>query len=136
MPDLLTRVDEGEMMVDTTTKTTRIDKTCMSYWFPKLEAAGLPVPRTIMVSMSHEAFRDVFRVFDGEDMQGDAEPFFEEIKKAADQIGYPCFLRTGQTSAKHSWERSCFLPSPDAIRAHVIEIVEYSECVTLIGLDC
>lgn len=123
-------------MPEVLTETRRIDRTCMSFWFPQLEAAGLPVPRTIMVPMSHEAFRDVFRVFDGEEMQGDAEPFFEAIKKAANEIGYPCFLRTGQTSAKHSWERSCFLPSADAITAHVIEIIEYSECVSLIGLPC
>lgn len=116
--------------------TERIDRTCLSYWFPILEAAGIPVPRTIIVPMSHEAFRDVFRVFDGEPMQGDADPFFAEIKKAADAIGYPCFLRTGQTSAKHSWERSCYLPSAQAIQAHVIEIIEYSECVSLIGLPC
>lgn len=118
------------------TQTKRVDRTCMSYWLPLLEAAELSVPKTILIPMSDEAFRDVFRVFDGQPMTGDAEPFFQDIKKAADQIGYPCFLRTGQTSAKHSWDRSCFLPSADAIQSHVMAIVEYSECVTLVGLDC
>lgn len=108
----------------------------MSYWFPMLEAAGLPVPRTVLLPMSDEAFRDVFRVFDGEPMRGDAESFFAEVKKAADSIGYACFLRTGQTSAKHDWERSCFLPSADAIQDHVVQIIEYSECVSLIGVPC
>lgn len=135
MPEVTTQVDPDDSP-EKFKQERRIDKTCLSYWFPLLQAAGLPVPRTIMVSMSHEAFRDVFRVFDGEDMRGDAEPFFQELKKAADEIGYPCFLRTGQTSAKHSWDRSCFLPSADAIKSHVVEIIEYSECVDIRGLDC
>lgn len=113
-----------------------LDRTCLSYWFPLLEAAGLPVPRTVMVRMSSKAFRDVFRVFDGEPMKGDAQPFFDAIKVAADAMGYPCFLRTGQTSGKHDWERTCLLPSANAISQHVVSIVEFSECVSLIGLSC
>ena len=27
------------------------DRTALSYWFPKIEAAGLPVPKTILVKM-------------------------------------------------------------------------------------
>lgn len=112
------------------------DLTCLSYWFPKLKAAGLPVPRTTIIEMPAKAFRDVFRVFDGESMKGDAQPFFDAIKNAANAFGYPCFLRTGLTSAKHFWEKTCFLPSAEAIPAHVIEIVEFSECAQLMGLDC
>lgn len=104
--------------------------------FPLLESAGLPVPRTILVPMPDAAFRDVFRVFDGEPMNGDALPFFADIRAAADSIGYPCFLRTGQTSAKHFWERTCFLDAPESIPSHVIEIVEFSECASLVGLAC
>lgn len=114
----------------------RIDRSCLSYWFPLLESAGLPVPRTILVPMSNEAFRDVFRVFDGEEMKGVAEPFFDELRKAADNIGYPCFLRTGQTSGKHRWKETCYLDSPESLRSHVVNIVEFSECVDLIGLPC
>lgn len=114
----------------------RIDRTCLSYWFPKLQSAGLPVPRTELVEMPAEAFRDVFRVFDGESMQGDALPFFSAIKEAADGMGYPCFLRTGQTSGKHSWQDTCFLPSAEVIPQHVVNIVEFSECVHLVGLPC
>ena len=35
--------------------TDRIDKTALSYWFPKLEAAGLPVPKTVLLEMPLEA---------------------------------------------------------------------------------
>ena len=46
------------------------DKTALSYWLPKLEAAGLPVPKTTIVPAPVEALRDIYRVFDGEAMAG------------------------------------------------------------------
>jgi len=113
-----------------------IDKTCLSYWFPKIEAAGLPVPETRIVNMPNEAYEDVFNIFDGKPMTGKAEPFFDEIKAAADIIGYPCFLRTGQTSAKHGWDETCFLESSEQVPQHMVAIVEYSEMTGLVGLPC
>ena len=112
------------------------DRTALSYWLPKLEAAGLPVPKTTLVAMPAEALRDIYRVFDGEAMTGRAQPFFDDIKVAADAIGYPCFLRTDHTSGKHNWERTCYLAGPDAIPAHVIGIVEYSGMAGIVGLPC
>lgn len=35
--------------------TERIDKTALSYWFPKLDAAGIPVPKTILLDMPIKA---------------------------------------------------------------------------------
>ncbi len=113
-----------------------IDKTCLSYWFPKIKAAGLPVPETRIVSMPQEAFRDIFRLFDGEKPTGEMNPFLEEVKEAADLIGYPCFLRTGQTSGKHNWEKTCFIQSRKDIPSHVISLVEFSEMAQLMGLAC
>jgi hypothetical protein len=108
----------------------------MSYWLPKLEAAGLPTPRTIMIPMPDEAYRDVFRVFDGDAMLGDAEPFFAALKTAAADIGYPVFLRTGLTSAKHSWARACYVADAVHIPDHVATIVEFSELCDIMGLPC
>lgn len=113
-----------------------MDRTCMSYWFPKIEAAGLPVPRTVMVPMPGEAFKAIYAVFDGKPVEPEAEPFLMALGAAADGIGYPCFLRTGQTSGKHDWENTCYLPSRTVLREHVIGIVEYGEMATLMGLPC
>lgn len=112
------------------------DKNCLSYWFPTLFAAGLPVPSTHLLSMPPEAFRDVFHVFDGERTVGDLEAFALKVKEAADGIGYPCFLRTGQTSGKHDWKNTCHIPNAESIAQHIVNIVEFSECVQIIGLDC
>lgn len=110
------------------------DKTALSYWFPKLLAAGLPVPRTTIIPMPTAAQEDICAAFDGQDGTGAVKPFFDMLAAAAGEFGFPCFLRTDHTSAKHSWKRSCFLPSADDIPGHVSEIIEFSECCDLIGL--
>lgn len=112
------------------------NKTCMSYWLPKLEAARLPTPRTIMVPMSPEAYRDIWNLFDCKPLEGPANPFLAEIKVAAAEIGYPVFLRTGLTSGKHSWANTCCFTDPARVVHHVASIVEFSECCDFIGLAC
>ena len=112
-----------------------IDKTCLSWWFPKIRDAGLPVPKTIIIELKDKnILKDIFSVFDGEKLTHISEPFFNEIKKAADEIGYPFFLRTGQTSAKHNWSHTCFVSNAEQIQEHVIRIVEYSEMVSIMGV--
>ena len=108
----------------------------MSYWLPKLEAAGLPVPRTTLVPMSRAAFRDVFNVFDGKPLEDPANEFLQELGAAAAEIGYPVFLRTGMTSGKHSWSRTCYLAYPERLLSHVASLIEFSECVSFVGLPC
>lgn len=112
------------------------NKTCMSYWLPLLQEAKLPVPRTIMVPMSHETFRDVYRVFDGLNLTDASNSFFDELLAATDAMGYPCFLRTGLTSGKHNWESTCYLTDAAKLKGHVISIVEYGEMACLMGLQC
>lgn len=111
-----------------------MNKTCMSYWLPMLEKAGLPTPRTIMVPMDRETFIDIYRVFDGESPTDLSQPFFDELRKATDTIGYPCFLRTGLTSGKHNWENTCFVVDPAKLKGHVFSIVEYGELACIMGL--
>lgn len=115
-----------------------MDKNTLSYWFPKIKAAGLPVPETIILQMSEAAWDGVRNGIDGENVT-DAELtacslFFAEIDSAAQRIGYPVFLRTGHTSGKHSWENTCYLKSEADIPRHVAEIALYSEMAGIIGL--
>lgn len=110
------------------------DKTCLSYWFPKIEAAGLPAPRTTIVKMSHEALRDVWGSFDGKPLTEASEPFFAELRDAANAMGYPCFLRSGQTSGKYDWARTCYLTDPEKLADHVRAIIYSGELASMIGL--
>lgn len=114
---------------------------CLSFWFPMLKATGVPVPKTEIISLNQGLWFN-----DGsEEMEdpGEAEARRKNIDDLCSMIGfaaeglggYPVFLRTGQTSGKHSWVNTCFLSDPLKIRDHVYEIWEYSECADIIGLD-
>lgn len=67
-------------------------------WFPAIEAAGMKVPKTTMVPYNHSA---CLSIFDGEEC-----PEFNRLvtatEEAAEVIGYPVFIRTDLSSAKHS----------------------------------
>jgi hypothetical protein len=106
------------------------DFNCLSYWFPKLEEIGIPVPRTEIVQFVEDISQ---YFFDGE-VNPLLDAYIEEIKDACNKIGYPCFLRSGHTSAKHSWNKSCFVTDPDCVGYSVYEICEFSEICDMIGL--
>lgn len=113
-----------------------IDKTALSYWFPKLEAAGVPVPRTLFVDMPKAAQEAIWAGFDGKapaDGGVAIRAFCDEIRAAATQLGLPCFLRTDHTSGKHDWRNTCFLASADDVPEHVFAIAEYSELSSMAG---
>jgi hypothetical protein len=107
-----------------------MNKNCLSYWFPLLSGAGVPVPETVIVRTD----LDLYAWMDDEEPV-DVEPFLNELQAAAHQIGDgSCFLRTGHTSAKFGWESTCYLSSLDNLLLHVAEIVEYSAIVSPAGL--
>jgi hypothetical protein len=110
------------------------DKTALSFWFPKIAAAGVPVPRTKIITMSKEAQASIWKWFDGEPGNGAEKPFLAELAAAATEMGFPCFLRTDHTSNKHSWQETCFLTSADNIAQHVYNLAEFSEICDMIGI--
>jgi hypothetical protein len=50
------------------------------------------------------------------------------------KIIFPAFLRTGYTSGKHDWIRTCFVPNVHVLPSHMRAICEYSELADLVGL--
>jgi hypothetical protein len=114
-----------------------VDKTSLTYWFPLIEKAGLPVPKTEIFTMPLEAQAYIWMAFDcrGKGEKPPIEPFYDELSAAVQRLGLPCFLRTSQTSAKHQWKRTCYLDSIDKLKQHVFEIAEFSVCADMMGLD-
>jgi hypothetical protein len=102
---------------------------CLSHWFPKLLAAGLPVPKTSIVKSP----RGIDKLADGERPDG-WDAFIADLRNSADAVGYPCFLRTGQGSGKHEWKDTCFVGSADVIPRRVERLVCWSLMVDLLGL--
>lgn len=113
-----------------------MDITRLSYWLPKLEAAKLPVPRTILVYAEDDELNDVSNILDYKKPEGAANELAKRIKTAADTVGYPCFLRTDHTSGKHDWERTCFIANPAYILPNLIAIAEYWELANMAAPPC
>jgi hypothetical protein len=116
----------------------QIDKTALSYWFPKIEAAGVPVPKTTLVHMPKEAHMCVAQGLWGETPTPECaaaySDFIAKLSEAVLATGLPCFLRTDHTSNKHSWDKACYVTDIEKLKHHVFEIAEFSECCDLIGL--
>ena len=99
-------------------------------WFPVLEKNNIPVPKTIIVKANCE----LIDILDGSIPNGYAR-FIKNLHIACDKIGCPCFLRTAHTSAKHYWKDTCFISNYRNLPEHVFNIVEFSECADLFGLN-
>lgn len=104
-------------------------KVHMSFWLPKIEAAGLPTPKTIMLEMPDDAVRDLWSTFDQEEPTGPWPAFVEMAKGRADEIGFPLFLRSAYFSGKHDWDRCCFVREREKLGEHMSNIAYMSECV-------
>lgn len=134
-PGYVPRTVEQMVREENEKASTREDRNCMTFWFPKILAAGLPVPKTVFAAMPEAAQIDVWGMIDH---KPDQKPeawlaFVEDAKRTADEIGYPLFLRTGHTSGKHEWNRTCYVPARDVLREHIFSIIYFSECCGMFG---
>jgi len=102
---------------------------CLSYWFPRIQAAGLPVPKTTIIQTPCE----LVNLLDGVTPDGFHE-FVREVMTAGEAMGWPIFLRTGHISGKHDWCQTCYVPRLSEVAQHIFRLVEYSNMVDLMGL--
>ena len=98
-----------------------LDRISLAYWFPKLQVSGVPVPKTEIVTTD----ADFLSLLDGQPSPS-ADGFLDHLKERCREWGYPLFLRTGHTSAKHSWKNSCHVASEEALGHSVWELIEAS----------
>ncbi|MDF2434873.1 MAG: hypothetical protein JWP44_4504 [Mucilaginibacter sp.] len=118
------------MSDETTPLKGAIDRTCISYWFPVIEANGIPVPKTRVIRTD----APLWNLLDGEPVPG-LDAFLEQLRGAIKDVGGPpAFLRTGHTSGKHDWRRTCYYAGEHLLEYHVFCLVEYSHLVDLMGL--
>lgn len=109
-------------------------KSCLSWWFPKIQSAGLPVPKTKLLRCDSASAASLYRHFDGKPVGVHGSDFIGFVEAAVREMGLPCFLRTGQTSGKHSWKRTCHIQDASEVGQHVLDLVEFSECADFLGL--
>lgn len=104
-----------------------IDKTSMLYWWPKVKSLDIPAPRTEIVEIPYNhlaAMLDDKRLPSG---------YEESIIKAGEKIGYPFFLRTDMASAKHQWERTCFVPKVEELFRHIWALIDTTLAAGMFG---
>ena len=92
-------------------------------WLAPIEAAGLPIPRTLMIPYSHY---DILPIFDGDS----SEEFIRlkiAVEEAVSEIGPPAFLRTDLSSAKHSGPKSYLITNAAACGQQVFDTLEDNE---------
>lgn len=101
----------------------------LSFWYPILCRIGIKMPRT------HVVFTDVelAHLLDGVTPKG-FDYFVKNLICAMDDIGYPCFLRTGHMSNKHDWKNSCYITKESKIGFHITNLIEISYIVNIAGL--
>ncbi len=119
------------------------DKNCLTYWFPRLLAAGVPVPRTEIVDAG-ENWQHLLGYFDDPNQHpvelANAKavmlPLVDKIRFAAGNVigRGPWFLRTGQGSGKHNWKECCDLRDLDAVENNILSLVQWSEVIDFMGL--
>lgn len=122
------------------------DPNNLAYWFPRIEAGGVPVPRTELISLDGDGLFAWHSLGEESEPRGRRRVLDSLVERIAAAIvkiqngrRVPVFLRTGHTSNKHDWERTCYL-SPEAagdageIKSHVLALVEFSETAGFIGL--
>jgi hypothetical protein len=100
-----------------------------TFWLPKIEAAALPVPRTIVIPYDHPACRPAF---DG-DRSEEIERLIGEVWRAAREIGPPAFLRTDLASAKHSGPAAYKVESDHELPSALFQTLEDNELKFSIG---
>ena len=71
------------------------------YWLPAAQKHAA-TPKTIIVPVAHE----LLFLCDGIKPKGYDE-LVKNIENAANEVGWPAFIRTGQTSGKHDWKYTC-----------------------------
>lgn len=99
-----------------------------SNWFPAVEAAGIRHPKTSTITLSPELQSTLL-----DDKPADAQvetqidALVQAIQTFGTENGYPLFIKTAFTSAKHYWSESCALPDgqPQTILAHVCELLNF-----------
>src|SRR5208282_1582465 len=88
----------------------RKDRACITYWLPRLEASGVRIPETHVVTTDVH----LFNLLDDQSSTPDGwTDFIAALRGAAGEVGYPCLCRSGHGSGKQQWRGTCFVPSAE-----------------------
>lgn len=103
-------------------------KNCISFWLPIVKSvAGIKTPETIIFHPDVDLY-DFVIIAEEEEVSEKVQNEFHRLVKAIEgacaKLGYPAFLRTGDYSGKHSWEKTCFIENHKTnVMDHVVQLI-------------
>lgn len=104
-------------------------QTSLAWWFPRVQATGVRVPRTRLLKAGGW-LTDLL-----EGLTPQINTFVRDLELAVTEIGGPpAFIRTGYGSGKHEWKHTCHYTGERPLMHHVAALVEWSLVVDPIGL--
>jgi len=103
-------------------------RSSLLYWFPMVVGLA-PTPRTCWIEIEG-GFWECVKWLDGNIPQ----KYKRELLKKAKWVGYPLFMRTDETSAKHSFELTCYVKSESDLIGNLKRLLDFSFAADLVGL--
>ncbi len=109
-----------------------MNKNSFFYWYPFVGDLDIPQPRTSLVPFPP---KDVHKY-----LNPDADVYFGEsvemVRQAVLRLGcgYPVFVRTDLSSAKHEWDKACFVTAEQNIKRNLFEIMCFNHMADMMGL--
>lgn len=99
-----------------------MNKTSMLYWYPPTKKLDIPQPKT-EIALQKDV-KDWFKILDTELDDEDKA----SLERKADYIGYPLFLRTDHSSAKHDFQDTCFIAGKSTLYRNLHNLFEVNYC--------
>lgn len=106
----------------------REDLNSMTYWWPRVCNLDVPMPETIIVPVDGA---ELYRTLDGAEVPAD---ILTKLEAMAGRLGYPVFLRTDHTSAKHDYRETCYVRDKAALAGNIYRLIEASALADFAGL--
>lgn len=98
------------------------DESSLLKWYPKTRTLPIPQPRTEILELP-DCDRTRMELL----LRKTTKQTCDYIRSIAGRIGYPLFLRTDQTSAKHGWKKTCFVPKGDELIGHIYALLDKAD---------
>lgn len=102
----------------------RDKRNSLSYWYPKIQGL-VRTPETIIMPFDFMAY---WKLLDGAPIPKED---VERFHAAANKLGYPVFMRTSQSSDKHSWKDTCFVKDKKSLKRNLFNLIEHDAMVDL-----
>jgi len=99
----------------------------MLYWYPKIKYLDIPQPETEIVEIPFQKFTELL------DGNSTLSEYSENFSKIMNQLKpFPIFLRTDNSSQKHSFKKTCRLPNKSSLLGHILELIDSNMASDLI----